>query len=209
MQPSITGQASFNFPDILTGFNETITILYNVTTTAFVENNPILVSLEVIIPNPQFTLHVDLISIDVCPDNAVNYVSVYFSNPFPSPSEINLGMMYTDVFEQRWAGGQWVQFQAAGLLTLNIKINVNPTEEIWNRVNWDHFFSKYSPFTASVAIPSVSITSGEVFQQQTQQQNYENQNTSLTFFVLFFASVDIAVVLYDHSKRKDDQPNHE
>lgn len=46
MQSPITGQKSFNFPDILTGFNLSITLFYNVTSPAFVENSPVFIALE-------------------------------------------------------------------------------------------------------------------------------------------------------------------
>jgi hypothetical protein len=46
-----------------------------------------------------------------------------------------------------------------------------------------------------------------------QQQTYENENLSLTFFILFFASVDIAVALseriYETVETETKQPNEQ
>jgi hypothetical protein len=87
-------------------------------------------------------------------------------------------------------------------------MNVNPTPELWNLTDWKVFYSKYSPFSATVDIPRVNIESNQAVQQQqmqTQQQIDQSRNFSLTLFVLFFASMDIAVTLYDHGDDDKDR----
>jgi len=53
-------------------------------------------------------------------------------------------------------------------------------------------------YITNVTFPNIRMGTG----QEAQQQANADLNLSLTFFVLFFAAFNIALVLYDHSEDK-------
>jgi hypothetical protein len=89
-----------------------------------------------------------------------------------------------------WVGGGQVEFAAAGVFGATVDITAIPAPEYWNVTKLDfqttmHFHNQTETITIAP-------------HGNAGQQWYEDQNLSLTFFILFFASVDIAVTLYDH-----------
>ena len=128
---------------------------------------------------------------------------------------------------EQWYGGDTMIFQNAGPITLQISASLLPTQDVWNEVNWTTF---PTDFNVNVTIPNIYIQSSTSVQQQslaqqelsqqqattavlnqmqTQQRINDYENSSLTFFVLFFASIDIAVVIFDHSKDDDKKAEYE
>jgi hypothetical protein len=109
---------------------------------------------------------------------------------------IHLYMTSNETFSQTWKGSTTAIFQAVGPISLGVRILIFPTTKLWEQVNWSTFNPE---FVTTLEFQSITISS----EQTTQQQTTENLNLSLAYFVLFFASTDIAVTLYDHSEDKD------
>jgi hypothetical protein len=128
---------------------------------------------------------------------------------------------------EEWYGSGTMIFQNSGPITLQISASLLPTQDIWNDVNWTTFPTE---FNVNVTIPNIYIQSSTLVQQQslaqqelsqqqaetatlnlmqTQQKIGDYQNSSLTYFVLFFACIDIAVVIFDHSKDDDKKAEYE
>jgi len=84
-----------------------------------------------------------------------------------------------------WFGSGLVIFDQAGSLVATVTLSVYPTSATkWTSID--------IPFYT--VIPEISIApsaTGTLF--------YGNQSLSLMFFVLFFAALNIAVIVYDHS----------
>jgi hypothetical protein len=84
-----------------------------------------------------------------------------------------------------WFGSGLVIFDVAGPLVATVTLTVYPASATkWASID--------IPFYTD--IPEISIAPSG-----TETLFYENQGLSLTFFVLFFAALNIAVILYDHS----------
>lgn len=91
---------------------------------------------------------------------------------------------------EKWVGNSLVEFAAPSVFGATVDITTFPTPEYWNvtRPNFEttmHFHDQIETITIAA-------------HGNAGQQWYEDQNLSLTLFILFFASVDIAVTLYDH-----------
>jgi hypothetical protein len=96
-----------------------------------------------------------------------------------------------------WSGFQVDAFETPGIISVTIKI--------FSVVPLYPYASNSTIYSTTVTFPDLSIASG----LESQQQTNENQNLSLTFFVLFFACVDITVVFYDHSEKKRYRDDYE
>ena len=84
-----------------------------------------------------------------------------------------------------WFGSGIVIFDLPGALVATVTLSVYPTSATkWTSID--------IPFYTD--IPEISIAP-----TRTEALFYEDQNLSLTFFVLFFAALNIAVIVYDHS----------
>jgi len=121
-------------------------------------------------------------------------------------------------------------FQNSGPVVFKLTIDAYPQEAYLNKTNWQTFQSQYEPyFTKAVSIQNLNVRSTESIMQQgnaqqqiailqalnntqtmmnKQQAIYDLKTQSLTFFVLFFAALDIFVVLFDHSKDEDSQAEY-
>jgi hypothetical protein len=124
---------------------------------------------------------------------------------------------------------QDVILQDSGILNLQISPVVfatNPTDPIWQNFEYGVAYFNY---TASVNLP-ISVMSEldanqQLITQQEQNQQYAFnklqaqlvqgqttetvRGTSITLFLLGFASFDIAITLYGYSKREDKKREHE
>jgi len=125
-------------------------------------------------------------------------------------------------------------FEDVGLINLKITIYAKPTNFALNYTDWSAYNSNYVPFVTTVAVPNTFMDSIETVQlQQSQQawqqsiQSIENQSLvlqlqwnkqqeisgdatfSLTFFVLAFMSLDLAIVVFDHSEDKKRKAEYE
>jgi hypothetical protein len=132
--------------------------------------------------------------INVFPEDALMYQESEQGLTFaPMASEILLGFYSSNKTTD--GGSQMVIFQTPEKLSLTIKMYYE----------YPQGSSISNTYTAKVTFPNIFIDSG----LGTQQQANENQNLSLSFFVLFFACVDIAVVFYDHSEKKNNSNDFE
>jgi hypothetical protein len=103
---------------------------------------------------------------------------------------------------QTWYGNVLVKLAAAGVFGATVDVTVMPLPWYWNATS-----GSIVQTTMSFHDQMETITVAP--RGTAQQQSYQNQDLSLTLFILFFASVDIAVTLYDHSydavaTKKDD-----
>lgn len=143
------------------------------------------------------------------------------------PSDFYLYQVENVGASQVWSGNDWntVFFQNAGLINLKITILAVPQSDQWSYTNWSFYTSNYVPnFLKTITIPTSYIQSSQAFelqqaqtawqqqmvslqkQQQANDRQWQNQsqvdndrNLDLTFFILFFAAFDIALMVYDHS----------
>lgn len=199
------GKEEFELPNFIhAGPPNRVTVWCNVTSVDFVAGNPSAIVVQVTI---ETTLY-EIILVEVEPRNTVlvlypvppwDYPNVPPETSFGFSTEMNLRMVENSTFYQTWTGGEWVEFQAIGPLELTITITLLP-RDIFNidTDTWNAFSSQFpdSRFTKNVVLEPILIQSGETVQQQI----YENLNLSLSYFVLFFASTNIAVAIYSHSR---------
>lgn len=161
--------------------------LCNLTTDALNVGNPISVAVTVALPT---SLKNELLFLEVKINNAIMY------NPFSnSTSTPMLSDMFMFPHNNSVSGGQTVIFETTGMVSMTIEIDYIGIESSTG-------FSKY---VTNATFPNLQIGTG----QEAQQLKSEDLNLSLTFFVLFFACVDIAVVFYDHSEKKENKANSE
>jgi hypothetical protein len=221
---SETGQVEFFIPNAQP-FNTTATtstaveVFCTVNSTSFVQGEPSLITFKLLFEKIVSNLYVD--TMQVYPLNAIDLYNASYSNKtgityiptqVPIMSVLNPIPSTEDSIWQTWEAGGGVIFQNSGPINLEIRVYVQPNQNILSSVNMTGFKSEYD---MTFTIPDIYIISGQTSQQmntqqqqEIQQQNNENNILSLTFFVLFFASLDIAVVFYDHSKDKDKEAEY-
>ena len=89
-----------------------------------------------------------------------------------------------------------------------VTIDLIPTFDLLRAPDsWSEFSAMFpdNEYVLNVLFEPIQIASGEV----AVQQESNNLNLSLTYFVLFFASVEIAVAFYDHSEARDKMKEYE
>jgi hypothetical protein len=163
----------------------------------FVEGQPLLLRIYLTV---DLNVEYRILAIDVQPDNAFQMFILNgrtYPAIFPTPSDIYLEPHNDSKGGQIWSGSSTIEFAAPGRFGATVNLFLvpsNPFLEYLNRMhivvqNNMHFHNE----TATISIEP----SG-----QAEQFIYENQNLSLTFFILFFASLDIAVTLHEHSYKR-------
>jgi len=151
-----------------------------------------------------------ILQVFLSPDNAFEVPSVHTTSSTPiastivtSPSNISTNFEGVPrVVGHNWVGKSFVEFATSGIFGATLDIYMLPSLEFRNQASqaafqtWQYFHND---------IVTIQIASSEVAQTQV----LENENLSLTFFILFFASFDVAMTLYDHSyetvQRKSDE----
>lgn len=155
-----------------------------------------------------------ILQVLLSPDNAFEVSSEHTTSSTPiastivtSPSNISMNFEgVPTVVGQNWVGKSFVEFATSGIFGATLVIYMLPSLEFRNQASeasfqaWQYFHND---------IVTIQIASSEVAQTQV----LENENLSLTFFILFFASFDVAMTLYDHSyepiQRKSDEANEQ
>jgi hypothetical protein len=103
----------------------------------------------------------------------------------------------TNDFNQYWRGASTAKFLAPGPLLINFTFAFYPRNfTLYER----HFQEWKGSQLVSLQFREIDISSGQIIQQE--QTN--DVTLSLTYVVLFFASLDIGVVFYDHSEDDDE-----
>jgi hypothetical protein len=189
-----SGEERFKLPKVVsTSTENTVRVLCNLSSYDFVVGNPSLISIEVGIPKDYDYI---ILGVDALPFDATEYVPSWMNMTAEMLSEISLMMVYNGTWSETYACKTSIVFQSSGSLRLGIVVHMCPSKFTWWSVNWSTFNS--AP-TETLQFQSIIIESGQTIQQQAS----ENRNLSLAYFVLFFASTDIAIALYDHSEDKD------
>ncbi len=229
---TITGQAEINCPNPLWNSTLPLTIYYNITSQNFTQNEPVDVQIDLMFYNQGELSILNFNPVRIKIINAIENSSSRF--PFGIPSEFYLENDYNTTigdnpFLRYWRGNQTVKFQATGTPQMEIELTVVFTPEaraivddmftdegnsVSNGSEYD-YMRRWQPFTQSITIPTVNIESAKVAkleeeqrQQAINQKIAEKTTGSLTYIVLFFASFDIAVVLYDHSDKENKKPHN-
>ncbi len=113
-------------------------------------------------------------------------MSVEPQNTIKSPfiGDIGLSPRNNSIGQRFWSGTGLFEFNAAGPLIVSLYITaLNNTGKFTTAI------------LSNIIVPAIIIgPTGSA-----QIAFYANQNLSLTWFILFFASIDIALTLYDHS----------
>ena len=208
------GKEEFELPNFIhAGPPNTVTVWCNLTSVDFVVGNPSAIVVQVTI---ETTLY-EIILVHVEPRNTIRYLlpvppwdypNVPPETSFGFSTEMSLRMVENSTFYQTWTDGEWVEFQAVGPLELTITITLLPRDIFYiDTDTWNAFNSQFpdSRFTKNVVLEPILIQSGETVQQRIS----ENLNLSLSYFVLFFASANIAVAIYDHSGDSDRLSDYE
>ena len=163
-------------------------VLCNLTSDAFVVGSQVLITVNVRLPT---AMKNKLYFLEAKIDNAIMYQPFSGPNDIPYPCDIFMFPSNTE-----GTGAQTVIFETSSILSMTIKIDYEyPIGSA----------TTMAEYTINASFPNIQIGTG----QEAQQQVNANLNLSLTCFVLFFASVDIAVALYDHSERKNKEPDYE
>jgi hypothetical protein len=183
------GFTQFDIPNIVdTGQPNTALVSYSVSGNEPIsEGNPTLLLAQVWFP---FNTQYQILAVYVRPDNAFIYYPSTSQLSQPSPSFIVTSLTNDSLGRKVWVGAGSVEFAAAGVFGATVDIIAIPTPKYWNatHLNYPATMQFHDQIETITIAPSGTA----------RQQVYENQNLSLTLFILFFASVDIAVTLYDH-----------
>jgi hypothetical protein len=105
-------------------------------------------------------------------------------------------------------GSDVVQFYSSGPIVLTVRLRLAPPPELANNTQIvQEFLSNYpnGDYSRDLVLGYTDIQS----QASVQQQINNNLSLSLTYFVLFFASIDIAIAFYDHSEDKNKQSEYD
>lgn len=208
------GEKEFTLPNFIhAGIPNSVSVWCNVSGYNLVVGSPLYVAVAVEISTTIY----QIIGVTVIPSNALKCEPIAFEN-FPlieplTPSRFYLipkgnGTTFFPFESKVYSGDDWVEFQAAGSVELTVTIELLPTWDFMSEYAlWQNFTSMFpdNQYTLVVPLPSIIIESGSIVQQQVSY----SLNLSLTYFVLFFASVDIAVALYDHSEDKDKKAEYD
>lgn len=163
----------------------------NITSTAFDVGSQVLVSVSVDLPT---SMENKLSFVEVTVDNAIAYYPFSEPNGIPYPCAIHL----STISNSRGTGSQVAIFENSGTVSMTIEIYYE-----YPLGSFESSQPTITDYTVNVVFLNLRIGTG----QEVQQQRTENLNLSLMFFVLFFASLNITVVLYDHIEDKDNKPN--
>ena len=201
-----SGFTQFDLPRLVNGAPPyTATVSYNVTANSFVSGDLFGISATVSIPTNSHWL---IYRIYIEPDNSEMYIpeSVRIPNmrTTPTPSRIDLSKSNSSsIYGETWKGEGTALLTASGSFSAKVKMWLAPTVEYsqtaerYNPEGLKNFEIEFS--TLSLDVPSIEIKSGELVKLQARQQALEDLNLSLTYFVLFFASLDFAILIFDHS----------
>jgi hypothetical protein len=188
---ALTASKYYTAPTNLTSGNYNFWLLTtNATSYDFVIGNKL--QLRLMLQLWGFKYPIDLITVE--PDNCLLYFENNqdgTSNSIPVTSRIILSQFG----DTEWFGSQAIMPETSGVLTVKVTIKYF--------VNQDN--TTLNTYTFAMDLPRITIGTG----LEAQQETYENRNLSLTFVVMFFASLDIAVVLYDHSEKKKESTTKE
>lgn len=223
------GETTFALPD-LPYWSGTATINCSVYGSTIVQDSPLNLNVTIIIDNSYF-LDWDIVGagFQITPTNAIQVMELW-GYPTPTYEPISTTMQSImvatwktdDVRTNTWEDQGIFIFQDSGPISLRVIGYVIPTS------NASETYLETNPtaevINATVTIPNISIESAQTIQQQTWQQQMlaqsklqglENEKSSdqqqitsdwdfsLTMFILFFASFDIAIAVLDYSKDDD------
>lgn len=188
------GEGRFDLPKVIpTSLTNTVFLSCNVSSYDFAVGSPAAIYVEAIIPTDW---SYEIAFVEAMPYATREYFPPSWNISNAHSSNIHLTMTSNETFTQTWKGSTTAVFQAIGPISLGVRILIFPDTNLWEQVNWSTFNPE---FVTTLEFQSITINS----EQTTQQQTIENLNLSLAYFVLFFASSNIAVALYDHSEDKD------
>jgi hypothetical protein len=229
-----TGLKELNCPNPLWNSTLPLTLYYNMTSENFTQNQPVEINLflryDFDSRSEMSNLDFNMVRVNVL--NAINNDSNVYA--YGIPATFLLQNTYNETYSgvtliRFWVGNQTVRFQATGTPQLEIQLSVvfaqdarrmvdqMFTEQGSNVTNGKEYayMQQWQPFKETITIPPINIESSKVAELENEQQEQaRNQKTSektsesLTYVVLFFASLDIAVVLYDHSDEKENKPTY-
>lgn len=208
------GEKEFTLPNFIhAGIPNTVSVWCNVSGYNLVVGNPLSLVVAVEISTTIYTI----LDITVIPSNALKCEPIAFEN-FPLVEPLTPSRLYLQLkgngttffpFESKvYSGGDWLEFQAAGAIELALEISLIPSWNFFGDAEaWTNFHSMFPDNEYDINLPMTSafIESGQSIQEQIRN----GLDLSLTYFVLFFASANIAVALYDHSENKDKKSEYD
>lgn len=197
---SITGLTEFDLPPILPDQSEkTVQVFCNITSTNFVVGEPILVDFELQIPSTEVYR---ITSITINPHNAIRPSSLEYLDEPPTASRFYLEWTDSKTMYEIWSGQDETVFQAAGTLDITLDFLRFLNDKYVNMINNTNYDPKFS---TDITIESIIIETGEVI----QQERNENLNLSLTYLVLFLATIEITIAIYDRSEDQNKKKYYE
>lgn len=202
-RPTLTstyGQTEFELPKYLENSNTQLVIVTcNVTCYDLAEGSPAF--FEVTLEAPTSIYNYTAIYVE--PHNTIEYKpDISEIIEFPTSSRIGLFFDRSKALTEIWKGDDVVEFKGDGPLKLTVAILKNPTDVLWNAVNWTEY---KTTFFQDVTFNTINIKSG----WELEQKNSEEMNLSLALIVAFFASVEISIALYDHSEDKEKKAEYD
>jgi len=197
-----SAQTAFTLPKLLDEKQEnTVSVFCNITGTDLVVGNPLDVNIELKIRTTSYLIN----SIYAKPHNAIETPTIITDYHTGAPKQSYIQMQYEPIYTgiyELWNGSSFAQFEATGTVKMDIVFQVFPTDELINDINFTEFETTH---LEEIEFEPIVIDSGQVIQQRTS----ENLSLSLTCFVLFFASLEIALTFYDHSEDKEKKAEQE
>jgi hypothetical protein len=212
---TMVGQRIYTIPNILhAGTTNEMAVWCNVTGYNIAVGSPVYVAIVVEIQNDVY----DVISVDATVRDAFRCEPFPWENyPLMQPltpsrpylsSEGSSQSTFFPFEAEVYKGDDIVEFQASGSVDLTVTVTLLPPSYVYGETDTYNEYKALFPdgkYTVDVPLDSIVIESGLT----SQQQNMNNLNLSLTYFVLFFASIDIAVLFFDHSEDKEKKEQYE
>jgi len=143
--------------------------------------------------------------LQVTPDNAIPTFSILESLTMNLKDQPDL---FPGFSEDYWMGMSPYSFETAGPVVLIDEVNFSLfSNETNNSALVNQFFTTYpnAGYSQQLVFSSVNVVSIESI----QQTNNNNETLSLDYFVLFLGSLEVAVVIYEHSEDKDKKQKYD
>ncbi len=204
------GTREFFLPNYLhAGPDNVVEVWCNVSSPNLVVGNYAAIVVQVTVESSIY----EILFIDVTPLNALKCLPIAYDDfPLVDPplsSTISMAFPKEETsFYQTYADGDWVRFQAAGSVSLDITIELLPKDR--GIYSIDTLYQSYEEYFPDNRYKTNLVMAPVIKSEQTiQEQLNENLSQSLSYFVLFLALVEIAVALYDHTEDKEKKKEYD
>ena len=142
-----------------------------------------------------------MFGIRIIADNAIRIVNQTSSvTVFVIPAQLSLSSTENDTYDEIWKGREPIEFQTFGPFTTTLDVNLLPTHLLDQIMLRNKDFSPVYALDALVDFKNntgLSVDSLRTVNTEILAQKANQIEISLTWFIIFLASLDISLAIYD------------